>query len=660
MVLRLISTMVCAFFLTACVSAQGWLCYCGNSQHSGEFVGTSQTAALIKWQAPLQSDGNGGVIHYAAPMVTPANTVVYGYRYTTGSGNSASFDNWSVIARSAATGETVWQLNTDYSTAIINPNGWTTVFPISLFQTSAGSNARGMAAAAGSGSILVRTFADSKTSTTKRFAFYTTLADFTKNEAAYAGIKINTPLTADTAGNIYFGYEVVGTLPTGVDRVGTGGIAKVNVVTGISTYQPVAALRIDYNLTRAAMNCSPVLTPDGKYVYVGFYGSDSMLAKLETTHLTAVAHVLMTDPSIPTAGTQLGDSSSGAPMIGPDGHVFMGVFGSQYRESHGWMLQFDENLNQYDATGRQFPVGAFGWDNTASVVPSSAVPSYTGTAKYLILTKYNNYDYNTGDGSNKVAVLDPTSNSTSTDRQSGIPVMNEIITLLGPQLTNDDTNNPNARYEWCVNSTVVDVNRKSAIVNSEDGHVYRWSFVTNSATESVNVQPPTSEAYTMTAIGPDGTIYAVNNSWLFAIGTNKASAVSVHQGASAKGALSNLWYLDGQPYTAQSVSASSGQSVGIETDFILSPTNPSTLTIMGSASAVAGANGAIFAYNYVTKNFDNLGPVTLSAAQAGFTMSINTNLEDYVGPGGKVRLVLQATGNSKFTLAIDYITCGFS
>ena len=38
---------------------------------------------------------------------------------------------------------------------------------------------------------------------------------------------------------------------------------------------------------------------------------------------------------------------------------------------------------------------------------AASVPSYTGTSKYLVLTKYNNYAGAGGDGVNKLAVLDP-------------------------------------------------------------------------------------------------------------------------------------------------------------------------------------------------------------------------------------------------------------
>jgi hypothetical protein len=96
--------------------------------------------------------------------------------------------------------------------------------------------------------------------------------------------------------------------------------------------------------------------------------------------------------------------------------------------------------------------------------------------------------------------------------------MNEILTVLGPTKTNFDFVHPNARREWCINTAVVDFYKKGAILNSEDGRVYRWNFVNNSLTEAFKLQDPTVEAYTSTSIGPDGTIYAISNTILFAIG----------------------------------------------------------------------------------------------------------------------------------------------
>ncbi|HEX7577911.1 MAG TPA: hypothetical protein VF430_07745, partial [Verrucomicrobiae bacterium] len=56
--------------------------------------------------------------------------------------------------------------------------------------------------------------------------------------------------------------------------------------------------------------------------------------------------------------------------------------------------------------------GAFGWDDTASIVPASIVSSYYGSSSYLLMTKYNNYADTGGDGVNKIAILDPQNSET--------------------------------------------------------------------------------------------------------------------------------------------------------------------------------------------------------------------------------------------------------
>ena len=91
----------------------------------------------------------------------------------------------------------------------------------------------------------------------------------------------------------------------------------------------------------------------------------------------------------------------------------------------GWLLHFDATLTVAKAPA------AFGWDDTASIVPAAMVPSYRGPSAYLLAIKYNNYGgVGTGDGKNRMAVVDP--NTLQTDAISGIPVMKEILTILGP------------------------------------------------------------------------------------------------------------------------------------------------------------------------------------------------------------------------------------
>jgi hypothetical protein len=65
---------------------------------------------------------------------------------------------------------------------------------------------------------------------------------------------------------------------------------------------------------------------------------------------------------------------------------------------------------------------------------------------------------------------------------------------------------------------VVDPVDDSVMVNSEDGILYRWDLAHNTLAEQIRLNAPLPEAYTPTLIGPDGTVYAINNATLYAIG----------------------------------------------------------------------------------------------------------------------------------------------
>src|SRR4029450_6261095 len=93
----------------------------------------------------------------------------------------------------------------------------------------------------------------------------------------------------------------------------------------------------------------------------------------------ALMRVALKDPRNGGVNNALvSDDSSASPMVGPDGDVYYGVLGNPSNGSRGWMLHFSSDL-----THTRTP-GAFGWDNTPSVVPASTVPSYTGTSSYLL------------------------------------------------------------------------------------------------------------------------------------------------------------------------------------------------------------------------------------------------------------------------------------
>ena len=179
-------------------------------------------------------------------------------------------------------------------------------------------------------------------------------------------------------------------------------------------------------------------------------------------------------------------------------------------DGRGWLLHFNATL-----TRTKIP-GSFGMDNTVSVLPARAVPGYHGTSRYLLVTKYNNYvgAGPHGNGHNEVAVLDP--RASQQDPYANVRTMKAVKTILSPVHVPGERRG--ARYEWCINSAVVDTDDDSVIANNADGTVYRWDLATNTLAEKIRLNAPYAEPYTPTIIGPDGTVYAINNATLYAIG----------------------------------------------------------------------------------------------------------------------------------------------
>ncbi len=328
-------------------------------------------------------------------------------------------------------------------------------------------------------------------------------------------MRINTPITSDRYGNVFFGFQVTGTTPAGLQS----GIARI-ATDGTGTWIAATTAAADAGIQKVAMNCAPALSNDHKTLYIAVSQgnfSAGYLVALDSRTLAPTAKVRLKDAFNPAVDALLPDDGSASPTVGPDDDVYFGVFAGSsafsYNHYRGWMLHFDKTLAQTKTSG------AFGWDDTPSIVPSSCVPSYSGSSAYLILTKYNNYANPGigGDGVNKLAVLDP--NDSMADPITGATVMKEILTIAGVTPDEDFTaTHPNAGREWCINTAAVDPATKCAIVNNEDGKVYRWDFTTNTFTQTVTLTVGIGEAYTPTLIGPDGTVYAINNAIVFAIG----------------------------------------------------------------------------------------------------------------------------------------------
>jgi hypothetical protein len=478
-----------------------WSGYGHDPQHSGVSATAAQPLSNIHWSTPVDTFNEyqpGPLyIHYGTPVITAANTVLVPQRTNVDIGGVTE-PGFQVNAFNGNTGVQMYTLFTDYTspaTAWIPSYGATLALGSKYYYPGGG------------GTVYLRNSPDSTSGTITRLAFYG-LANYQSNFAAFnSTVSISTPITADRFGNIFFGFIVSGTNPAGL----VSGLARISASGGGSWVSAQSLAGGDSSISQIQMNCAPATNAAGTVVYVGVSGGDGTsgyLVSANATTLAPMAHVFLNDPSNGLPASIL-DESSAAPTVGPDGDVYYGVFESSCCLNHdrGWLLHFNSTLSTQKLSG------AFGWDTTATIVARSLLPSYTGSSSYLLLTKYNNYAETGGNGLNYVAITDP--NNPMTDPITGVSVMNVVIEQLGPHF---DGQAPGSVHEWCINSAAIDPATKSAIVNSEDGYNYRWDLTTNTLSQAIALTSGVGEAYTPTVIGPDGTVYAINDGVLFAIG----------------------------------------------------------------------------------------------------------------------------------------------
>jgi len=474
-----------------------WSQYAGNAQHTAISRFGSQPLERIQWSAPVdlnpQYSGGELLIHYGSPLLTNSGTVIQPVK----SGIADGFE----FRAFTSTGTPIWTQTIDYS---LPPHDWTPSCAGALV-----SEGNLVAMPAAGGTVLFRSMPDSRAGRVSRGAFYGN-ATYQNSETTFnSNVKICTPLMAAPSGPLFFGFRVFGATTAKL----ASGIARLNPSPNEGRWVSASAAADDPNITAPVMNCASALSNDGKYVYIavsnGSFGYGYLLC-LDSVTLRTVNKVRLKDPDGDDA--LLPDEGTASPMVGPDGDVYFGVLENPFPYNHdrGWMLHFDSTLSV------QKPTGAFGWDDTASVVPARAVPSYAGTSKYLICTKYNNYAGVGGDGHNKVGILDP--NDTQVDPITGNTIMKEIMTVLGVTADSEFPNTPGAVREWCINSAVIDPAGKCAIINSEDGSCYRWNFVTNTLDLTVPLTSGIGEAYTPTIIMPDGAALAINNATMWVLG----------------------------------------------------------------------------------------------------------------------------------------------
>lgn len=491
----------------------------GNAQHTAVYNPAAQHLNAIHWSTPIDLNNTGAFAHYGAPLITPAETIVVPVK----TGANGGFE---INVFNAVNGAAMYSLTTDYTQP---SHDWILPYQPALAVNSVDTR---LYYPGNGGTIYYIDNPDSVShGAPVQQVFYTTLANYQANASAFnSSVFINTPITSDSNGDVFFGFRVQGTAPAPLNTTQSG-FARIDP-NGNATFVLAGNAANDSNIGQDSHNSAPALSNDGTTLYVVVKGASNdtygYLLGLDSTTLATKFKVFLKDPRNNNANNaQMLDDSTASPMVGPDGDVYFGIMGNPFNGSRGFMLHFSSDL-----TVEKTP-GGFGWDNTAAIVPASMVPSYTGTSSYLLFTKYNNYANaggDSGNGVNRIAILDP--NATQVDAHSssnGMLIMREVLTMIGPtaDAENRSSSLPFAVREWCINTAAVDPATNSVFTPSEDGRIYRWNLVSNSLTEWVTLGPGIGEPYVPTVIGPDGTVFTLNGGTMWALGGINGVGVAV-------------------------------------------------------------------------------------------------------------------------------------
>ena len=475
----------------------------GNAQHTGVYATTPQNLNRVALQAQIDLNNSGEFAHYGQPLVAANNAMFLPVKTATDGFEVDAFQNSSKV----------YTLTSDYT---LPSHDWVPSYQ-PVLTTDGGVNTRIYYAGAGGAIYYVdNPDAPNNRSQPVQRIFYTDPATYAANAAAYnSSVFVNTPITADSQGDIFFGVRIENT-PVAPFTSTQNAYVRMTP-DGTSTFVLVGDVSGDTNILRDSHNAAPALSNDEQTLYVIVKGSNAFFAylmALDAHTLALKSKVFLKDPrNEQLNNAEVLDDSTSSPMVGPDGDVYLGIFANPDNGSRGFLLHFSSDLSV------QKTPGAFGWDYTPGIVPASMVPGYQGSSAYLLFCKYNNYEAGSGDGINTVAILDP--NSTQIDFHSDagqLVEMREVMKLIG---TTPDSENPttfDATREWCINSPAINPATGSIFFDSEDGHLYRWDTIHDVLSQVFTLSPGFGEPYVPSGIGADGSLITLDGGQAFSIG----------------------------------------------------------------------------------------------------------------------------------------------
>jgi hypothetical protein len=277
------------------------------------------------------------------------------------------------------------------------------------------------------------------------------------------------PTIADD-GTLYYSVYALANNPLGL----VSHLVQVTVDGTISSVS-YAALTGD-SQQRPPLNAAAAVAPDGT-VYIGSTRGNAP-GWLVAVNPDLSLKWMASTASDPNHQANLIDLSTSSPMVAPDGRIYYGGHNGNGL-SQGYMYEFSPD-------GQFLAYFDFGWDTTPAIFPD---PDGDPTHYYLV-QKYNRY----GDGRYWVTALDPNTNPMTIVWQ---------WELVG--------------NEFCINAPAVD-QTGAVYVLGEDGYLYRIAWGAQNVTR-VFLDRAISAAYTPVSLGPDGTVYALNNGKVFVVGS---------------------------------------------------------------------------------------------------------------------------------------------